>query len=640
MPDVHAQLTRAVRAALDSLGAGQEVEAVVEPSGRTEFGDWSTPAPLRAARVLRRAPMQIAEQLREHLASQGVEHVREWTVSPPGYVNARLDDTTWAPAVIADALQLDASRPVPLPGGATPEQGKTLVEHTNINTNKAAHVGHLRNACLGDAVSRILRRTGHVVEVNNYIDDTGVQVADVIVGLRELGMQPREHEPFDQFCSRVYVEVVRRYEQDPSLLDKRRETLRHIEERDNDVAQYAKDLARRIVQAHLDTMGRFDIGYDLLTWESDILELGFWRRAFELLRERGVIVKVEEGKNAGCWVMPWDDGNGDPVAADVDEDNADEAKILVKSDGVATYTAKDIAYQLWKFGVLGLDFHYRRWDPSNPRSPATTTSDAASADLDDAGFGHASRVVNVIDARQAYPQQVVKQAVDRLGFHEQAQRSIHLAYEVVALSVRAAQELGIEVEEGRTMVALSGRRGIEVRADDLLDAAVVRVRDKAESEEAARSLAAGAVRYYLQKFGLTQIIAFDFGEALRTTGDTGVYLQYAHARAAGILRKVPDDQQPVAAYGELDIAERTLLLRLDAYRGALAEAAAGLSPPVLCAYTFSLASALSDFYEHTPAIVREQDPAVRRFRRALVAATRATLADALATLGIAAPEKI
>jgi arginyl-tRNA synthetase len=230
--------------------------------------------------------------------------------------------------------------------------------------------------------------------------------------------------------------------------------------------------------------------------------------------------------------------------------------------------------------------------------------------------------------------------VRRLGFAEQAERSIHLAYEVVALSVRAATELGLDVDPGRTMVALSGRKGIEVRADDLLDQAIARVSDKAQGDEAARSLAAGAVRYYLQKFGLTQIIAFDFEEALRTTGDTGVYLQYAHARAAGILRKVAAEEGGVAVHGELDPTERALLLRLDAYRSALAEAAAGLSPPVLCTYAFSLASALSDFYEHTPAIVREQDPATRRFRRALVAATRATLADALGTLGIAAPDSI
>jgi arginyl-tRNA synthetase len=638
MPDVQSTLARAVRSALDAMGVGPEVEAVIEPSGRPEFGDWSTPAPLRAARVLRRAPMQIAEELRARLAETPVEHVSEWTASAPGYVNARLDDASWAPAVIAEALERDPSHPVALPGGATPEPGRTLVEHTNINTNKAAHVGHLRNACLGDSVSRILRRTGHNVEVNNYIDDTGVQVADVIVGLRELGMEPKPGEPFDQFCSRVYVEVVRRYDQDPSLVEKRRETLRHIEARDNDVAVYAKDLAHRIVQAHLDTMARFGIGYDLLTWESDILELGFWARAFEMLRDRGVIVYVEAGKNAHCWVMPWEDGEDDQG----DEGDEESAKILVKSDGVATYTAKDIAYQLWKFGLLGLDFHYRRWDPTRPDSPATTTSDPAGADLDGGGYGHASRVVNVIDARQAYPQQVVRQAVHRLGFDEQAQRSIHLAYEVVALSVRAAVELGLAVEPGRTMVALSGRRGIEVRADDLLDQAILRVRDKAQDDVAAHSLAAGAVRYYLQKFGLTQIIAFDFEEALRTTGDTGVYLQYAHARAAGILRKVAAENgdAPPAVYGDLDPTERTLLLRLDAYRSALAEAAAGLSPPVLCTYTFSLASALSDFYEHTPPIIREQDPAVRRFRRALVAATRATLADALGTLGMAAPDSI
>jgi arginyl-tRNA synthetase len=641
MPDVQAAIARAVRAALDGMGAGPELEAVVEPSARPEFGDWSTPAPLRAARVLRRAPLQIAEELRQRLAATAVEHVADWTVSAPGYVNARLDDATWAPAVIAEALALDVGRAVALPGGAVPEPGKTLVEHTNINTNKAAHVGHLRNACLGDAVARMLRRTGHVVEVNNYIDDTGVQVADVIVGLRELGMEPQQHEPYDQFCSRVYVEVMRRYEQDPSLVDRRRETLRHIEARDNQVAVYAKELAHRIVQAHLDTMARFDIGYDLLTWESDILELGFWRKAFAMLRERGVIVHVEAGRNAGCWVMPWEAGEEAAASDQSGEADEESAKILVKSDGVATYTAKDIAYQLWKFGLLELDFHYRRWDPARDDTPATTTSDRAAADLDDRGYGRATRVVNVIDARQAYPQQVVRQAVHRLGFDAQAERSIHLAYEVVALSAKAARELGLEVEEGRAMVALSGRRGIEVRADDLLDQAIARVRDKAQSDQAARSLAAGAVRYYLQKFGLTQIIAFDFEEALRTTGDTGVYLQYAHARAAGILRKVPaagDDAAPVP--GPLDATERALLLRLDAYRTALAEAAAALSPPLLCTYAFALASALSDFYEHTPPIVREQDEAVRRFRRSLVAATRATLADALHTLGIAAPDSI
>jgi arginyl-tRNA synthetase len=551
-------------------------------------------------------------------------------------VNARLDDTTWAPAVIAEALARDPVTPLPARWGHPVLPGITLVEHTNINTNKAAHIGHLRNACLGDTVARMLRRTGHAVEVNDYIDDTGVQVADVVVGVRELGLEPLAGEPFDQFCSRAYVEVSRRYETEPELVERRRATLRAIEERDNEVAVFAKQLASRVVDAHLATMARFDIGYDLLTWESDILELGFWRHAFEQLRAAGAIVHVETGRLAGCWVMPWDESE---QGEDGDEER--DAKVLVKSDGVATYTAKDIAYQLWKFGLLGLDFHYRPWHPELPGSPMTTTASAGDGAVADARFGHAARVVNVIDARQAYLQRVVRDALDRLGHHEQAENSIHLAYEVVALTPAAARELGVEVADGGpAVVALSGRKGIEVRADDLLDLAVAKLRDKARDEETARALAAAAVRYYLLKFSLTQIIAFDFDEALRVTGDTGVYLQYAHARAAGILRKTADGGGDVVIPGELLAVERALLHRIDLYPRAVAEAAASLAPGVLAVYAFSLASAFSDFYEHTPPIVREEDPQRRRFRRAHTAATHAALGDALHTLGMAALDEV
>jgi arginyl-tRNA synthetase len=640
MPDVQGALQRAVRAALDELGCA-EVEAVVEPSARPEFGDWSTPAPLRAARALRRAPALIAEELRDRLAAADVPWVREWTTSSPGYVNARLDEARWVPAVVVEALERDLSQPLPTPHGHSVVEGKTLVEHTNINTNKAAHIGHLRNACLGDTVARVLRRTGHRVEVNDYIDDTGVQVADVVVGVRELGLEPRPGEPFDQFCSRAYVEVSRRYESEPGLVERRGATLRLIEARGSEVAAFAKALAARVVDAHLATMARFDIGYDLLTWESDILELGFWEHAFARLREAGAVVHVGSGRLAGCWVLPWEDGAGAEGEADADEER--DAKVLVKSDGVATYTAKDIAYQLWKFGRLGLDFHYRRWHPDDPCSPASTTADPAAATLDGAGYGGAARVVNVIDARQAYLQRVVREALDRLGHHAEAERSVHLAYEVVALTAAAARELGIEVAEGAGTVALSGRRGIEVRADDLLDLAVAKLRDKARDEATARALAAAAVRYYLLRFSLTQIIAFDFDEALRVTGDTGVYLQYAHARAAGILRRTAGEGaegEPVPVPAALLGVERALLHRIEAYPRAVAEAAASLAPGVLAVYAFSLASAFSDFYEHTPPVVREADPVLRRFRRGLSAAARATLGDALRTLGMAALDEV
>ncbi|MFN2568493.1 MAG: arginine--tRNA ligase [Candidatus Dormibacteria bacterium] len=625
MPDVRSSLVEALITALDDLGMGGLVAPTVEPSARPEFGDWSTPVPLRGARVLRRPPMAIAGELRDLLAARPIDLVREWTVSPPGYVNAHLDDPAWAPAVIGDALALDPSSPVPLPPiHAVGPSRRTLIEHTNINTNKAAHIGHLRNACIGDTVARVLRRTGQAVEVNNYIDDTGVQVADVVVGMRELGLVAGHDEPFDQFCSRVYVEVCRRYESEPQLRHRRQEVLRAIEARDPEIAKYVKDLARRVVSAHLRTMRRFDIDYDLLTWESDILELGFWRRAFDLLRNGGHIVRATAGPNAGCWILsgvtPGDE------------------KVLVKSDGVATYTAKDIAYQLWKFGLLGLDFGYRAWDPEDPRSPQTTSAEPAAGSS--GRFGHASRVVNVIDARQAYVQAIVALALERLGHVDAAANSIHLAYEVVALSPAAAAEIGIDVEDGRRHYALSGRRGIEVRADELLDRAIERVAAKTSDPRTARLVAAGAIRYYLLRYSLTQIISFDFDEALRTTGETGVYIQYAHARAAGILGKVEDDGEDLQVPATLAPVERTLLLRIDAHRHALAEAATTLAPLLLTTYAHQLATALSDFYEHTPPIVRETDPVLRRFRRHLVAATRATLRDALTTLGMAAPDRI
>lgn len=627
MLDVPALIAAALDVALGDLAPDAKLEAAVEPSARSEFGDWSSPVALRAAKVLRRPPMVIAEEIRQLLLASPMPIVREWTVTPPGYLNARLRESEWAPGVISAAESLDRSVPIILTPELPTRSGKTLVEHTATNPNKAAHVGHLRNACIGDAVSRILRRTGHPVEVNNYIDDTGVQVADVTVGIRELGLAPEPDEPFDQFCSRAYVDVCRRYDHQPDLVERRRATLHAIEAGDNEVAVFVKDLASRIVDAHLATMGRFGIGYDLLTWESDIIALGFWRSAFERLRDSGTVVFTSEGRTAGCWVLPDTDAP-DGTA----EESDDDAKVLVKSDGVATYTAKDIAYQLWKFGLLGRDFHYRHWR-DDPAQPVTTRSTSSGGDLEPI-YGHAWRVVNVIDQRQAYPQQVVRRALGRLGHVEQADNSIHLAYEVVALSPSAARDLGVDVDAGRNLYALSGRRGIEVRADELLDRAIERVMAKGSAPDTARIVAAGAIRYYLQKFSLMQVIAFDFDEALRTTGDTGVYLQYAHARAASILRKVPDDGETLVVPTELHPRERVLLHRIEAYPRAVIEAAATLAPTSLCAYAFSLATALSEFYEHTPAIVRETDALMRRFRRRLVAATRATLADVLLTLGI------
>ena len=619
MPDLQSEFARAIREAILELGIASPVEVLVEPSAVPEAGDYSSAAAFRLARELHRAPRQIAEELADRISRRPPGHAREVTVTGGGYLNLRIDFSTFAPMVVGDALR------EPRVLEADPRAGvKVVVEHTATNPNKAAHLGHLRNACIGDTVARVLRARGHQVEVQNYIDDTGVQVADVLVGIRHLGLSPHPGEAYDRFCSRAYVEVCRRYEQEPDLVELRRQTLHAIESREGEVAAAAKELTSRIVDCHLKTMARAGIGYDLLTWESDIIELGFLRHAVDLLLERGVIHKAEQGRLAGCWVLPVEEGWEDAESDQVD------AKVLIKSDGIATYTAKDIAYHLWKFGVLGLDFNYRLWREGGP---ATSCADPAQASLDPQRFGRAGAVVNVIDQRQSAPQRVVKEALRRLGFVDQAEQLHHLAYEVVALSPAAAAALGVDTSDGRAMYALSGRQGIEVGADSLLDEAQRQVQAKARDEATASELAASAVRYYLLRFGLNSIITFDFGEALRTTGDSGVYLQYAHARACGVLQRVEPAPVPEVA-PELTREERELVKLVASFPRAVADAADSLSPSTLAGYTYRLATAFSDLYEHTERLYRVEDPAVRGFRRALVDATRATLADALTLLGL------
>ena len=619
MPDLQEQFARAIAQAAQQLRADESPGVVVEPSSVPEVGDYSSPVAFRLAKSLRRNPREIAEQLVRILEASSPPHTKAVTASGGGYLNFLVDFDSFAPAVIREALAIGEIVYRDQDAGV-----KVVVEHTATNPNKAAHLGHLRNACIGDTVSRLLRATGHAVEVQNYIDDTGVQVADVLVGIRHLGLSPGEGERFDRFCSRAYVEVCHRYETEPALLDLRRDTLRAIEGREGEIAVAAKELTSRIVACHLGTMARAGIAYDLLTWESDIIELGFLRQALALLLEQGVMRKPDQGPLSGCWVLPLEE-----VTEEGDAEQAD-AKVLIKSDGIATYTAKDIAYHLWKFGVLGLDFRYRLWADDGP---ATSTADSELASLDPLQFGRAGRVVNVIDQRQSAPQRVVKEALRRLGFEGQAAALHHLAYEVVALSPAAAAALGVDTTSGKSQYALSGRQGIEIGADALLDEAQRQVEAKARDLSTAAQLAASAVRYYLLRFGLNSIITFDFGEALRTSGDSGVYLQYAHARACGILQRVDPLPLPGRAL-ELSPQERELIKVISDFPRAVRESAASLTPSTLAAYAFRLATSFNDVYEHTERLYRVEDPEIRGLRRGVVDAARATMARALQLLGM------
>ena len=670
--DIYEYLTTLIKKATSFYIKREQIALDIEElpidlrfSAQSSFGDYSIPIMAWSSKnKLGRPPLLIAEKLADEIRSIQDPIIDEITVTKPGFLNFRLNRLKVGKTIIEHIMDKGADFGQSDIGLLT----KVVVEHTAINSNKAAHVGHLRNSCLGDTVVRMLRSQGYLVEAENYIDDSGVQVADIVVGFSLLqqgnlevpeGNQQMPGESFDYFCSRVYVAVGKAYDAQPELLEVRKAVLHAIEhgsEPDSgpDYPVIAADLSRQIVQAHLSTMARLNISYDLLTWESAILGAGLWQHVFKMLRDRNLIENPETGPLAGCWILPFGEGE-----VQTDEGEHTTNKVLVRNDGTATYTAKDIAFQLWKFGLtddpkIDVQFQFVPWGRQQDgrilwsmRPPEAEVSNKERADSK--RFGHARRVINVIDVRQSYPQQIVYESLRRLGYTEQADNSFHLAYEVITLSAATAAQLGIDTSDGRQFYAMSGRKGIEIKADDLMNAAVARMQEvetkRDLTPEAAAILAASAIRYFMIRFNLQQIIALDIDEALRANGDTGVYLQYAYARANSILRRLQDENyeepdQLNVLPGQLDQSEWELLRHIDAFPRKLAEASAQLAPNMLASYAYDLASHFSDFYEHTTPILRETNEEVKAFRTLLVRATVQTMNNVLRILGFIPLERI
>jgi arginyl-tRNA synthetase len=539
-----------VLSTLYGLEAGALPPIVIEYPPTRELGDLGSPVAFELARRLRKAPKAIASEIAGSFgALDGVSRV---AAAPNGYLNVFLE----RPSFLLERLvpKTEVGRPVP---------GKAIVEHTAINPNKAAHIGHLRNAALGDTLVRVLRFRGIPVEVQNYIDDTGVQVADVVVGFRALEQKTLDEiraiadsTRFDYYCWDLYARVTEWYGQDKERLAIRAATLHDIEHGGTDNAEIAAFVADRIVRCHLRTMARLNVDYDLLTWEGDILRLKFWAQAFDVLKAKGAVYQQTEGRLAGCWVMKIDEDVSIPnpqipTPKEEEDDGEDREKVIVRSNGVVTYVGKDIAYQFWKLGLLGRDFKYRVFT-TRPSGPLWATA-SADGERDHPLFGGAAYVYNVIDVRQSYLQKLLKQALIAVGHPEGAERSHHFAYEMVALSHATARELGYapppdSEDAKRPFVEVSGRKGLGVKADDLLDTLI----DKAgvevakrnaelgeqERERIARTIAIAAVRYFMIKFSRGKVIAFDLDEALSFEGESGPYVQYAVVRANNIFQKL------------------------------------------------------------------------------------------------------
>jgi arginyl-tRNA synthetase len=648
---------------------GVELTIVLERPPKIEMGEAASPVCFELAKRLKRAPRQIAQEIANGLGK--VDGIAKVEVAGGGYLNAFFDRAAFWETVREDQHTS---------GTAKPTAEKIIVEHTSINPNKAAHIGHVRNAVLGDTMVRILRHAGNRVQIQNYIDNTGVQVADIVIGLLQMEkvtpvwVKNRAIEPkFDYYCWDLYAKATSFLAADKArAAELRGATLKAIEEGTGEDAEVGQVVADSIVGSHLRTMARLDIRYDLLARESEILHLKFWDVAFEMLKKSGAILFATSGKMAGCWILPWEEEEktrinteGRESVEDTEkpkEDENSQDKIIVRSNGTVTYVGKDIAYQLWKFGLLGKDFNYRKW----PNAPLGQTVWATTSDKSDPEAPHfgeaAARVYNVIDARQAYLQKVVAAGLRALGHGKAAEQSIHLSYEIVALTPRCAAEMGYELtpeEAKKPYVEVSGRKGFGVKADDLLDkleaATIAEVQQRharmneAEQKGTAHAIAMGALRFFLLKFTRTAIIAFDFKDALSFEGETGPYCQYAVVRIRGIRRKggeagatnIEVTQDSVGRL--LTGAEGNGLWELLVAAGSLdyaIEAAIGTQEPAFVAkYAFQLAQEFNNFY-HKHHILSEADEQKRAFLLRLTELVEAQLVRSLSLLGIDAPEKM
>ena len=667
--DIQTALREAVRATASSQ-FGVELDAIVtETPPKTELGDLAFPIAFELAKRIKQAtgekknPREIAETLK--FALENIEFVGKVEVAGAGYLNVFFDRSKFL-------VENAASEPLPnLAKSTTPDAVKVCVEHTSVNPNKSAHIGHVRNSVLGDTFQRILKATGKSVEVQNYIDNTGVQVADVVVGfvfiqhmnLTDIKQLDKEladaDKTFDYYCWDLYTKVGVEYQTNEELKEKRAEVLHLIEAGGNETADLADFVATRNVECILNTMERLSIRYDLLPRESEILHLHFWDKAFAQMKQLGVIRLETEGKQAGCWVMPFEEHSGN-------EDNETD-KILVRSNGTVTYTGKDIAYQMWKLGILGLDFNYKHFHTyGNGKDVWITTADKGEQDAHTPVFGGGETIYNVIDSRQSYPQDIVRKGVAAISPERGEKASIHLSYEMVALSPAAAEVLGFKLSDEdrkRPFIEMSGRKGLGVKADDLIDRLEANALAEVESRHAdstdevkrgiAHQLAVGALRYFLLKFTRNTVIVFDFKEALSFEGETGCFCQYSAVRANSIFRKLSKrdnleacyariaDQGGIAALFSTDEGSdiwsiAVLSARLDE---TVEGAANANEPAILAKYTFTLAKAFNLFY-HNHKILIEPDDLKRAVLIVVADMARRALTLALDTLGIEVPEKM
>ena len=603
------------------------VKFSVEPA-KPGFGDVSSNISFLLAKQLKKSPKDIAEMLSLKYSDCTSTLVSKSEAHPSGYLNfvANWDDLN---QLILSESYLDTCGDVEIGNGSS-----IVVEHTSVNPNKALHIGHIRNIIIGDSISRILEKAGYKVNVLNYIDDSGLQVADIIVGFKHFGyaQEPPNGKKFDHYCGDdVYVKTTEKYEGDSSLEEIRKNVLKELEDGDSETAKFGDRITRRVLSGQLETCWNFGVTYDCLNFESQIIRSGLWREIFEKLKEMKLVEFENEGKNGGCWVIRGD--------------GKEEDKVIVRSNGTATYIAKDIPYAAWKLGLIKDPFNYEKYEKEQPHSRVLWQTTLKEDDKISKNFT-GEKVVTVIDSRQARLQKIITTLMGK--FKSVPDVYHHLGYESVTLSSDTAKTLGLETDGKQAQ--MSGRKGLYVSADSVYDILKKKTKeetkkrhlemDDSEIDTIAHLVSVGTIRYEMIKQDLDKIITFDLEKSLSLEGDTSSYIQYTHARASRILEKsgstptIDVDFTLLKEKSELDLIKNIGLFNLQ-----VRDAANNLSPKVIARYCYDLAVSFNSFYEKSK-VLDLGDVELENSRLCLVNSFKIVLEKALDLLGIQSPDRM
>ena len=598
------------------------VDFVVEYS-RSGFGDITCNVSFLLAKNLKKNPQEIAQEFAgEYDLGNNLEKVE---AHKSGYLNFFINNNSFNNVVLPQSLQknygsIDIGK-----------NSKLIIEHTSVNPNKALHIGHLRNVAIGDSVSRILSKAIYDVKVLNYVDDSGLQVADIIVGFKYGGFSesPPKGEKFANYCGdTVYVSTTLKYESDKDLESKRHEILKELEDSASETAKFGKILTRKILSDQLDTVWNLGATYDCLNFESEILYSKLWENIFEKMKSENLVRLEDEGDNAGCWILPIE--------------NEDD-KIIVRSNGAATYVAKDIPYAAWKLGALTDPFNYAE-HITQPNGRILYETTLEETQVSKQSFA-ANRVITVIDNRQTNLQKIVTNLMSK--FNPESSY-VHLGYEAVTLSSETAKILG-NATDGKD-VQMSGRKGLYINADEIIAKLEKHIffeskernndLDDASLNEIAHNVAIGTIRYELIKPDLGKIITFDINTSLKLEGDTCSYIQYSCVRAARILEKFGREPNFDTNFDQLNTEyETSLIKQIGLFEVFVNDAAKNYSPKVIAKYCYDLAVAFSSFYEHVN-VLKADTPELINARLCLVLSFKITLEKALDLIGIIAPQRM